>query len=109
MNVVDLEYLTTARSLCQHLVVGVVSDSAAAKAAGAMPAVPLLQRTQIVASLGVVDEVVPMETLDVLDVWNSVQYDALFLSDPQMELVDHQFMRELESVGVDVVELGGRK
>ena len=75
-----LNILKRARPHCDHLVVGVVSDDALERTKGKRPIVTLAERLEIVASMGIVDEVVIDEGSKV-DVWHRHPFDVLFKGD----------------------------
>jgi glycerol-3-phosphate cytidylyltransferase len=76
-----LNILLRARSECDHLVVGVVSDEALLTAKGKHPVVPFDERLAVVSELSLVDEVVTDFSSNKLEVWQRVGFDVLFKGD----------------------------
>lgn len=98
-----LNIISRARDLCDHLIVGVVTDEALVQAKGKPPMVPLDERLAIVESIDLVDEVVIDYGGNKADVWRRVPFDVLFKGDdwkgtPKGERLE----RNMAEVGVRV-------
>jgi glycerol-3-phosphate cytidylyltransferase len=76
-----LNLLRNARSLCDHLVAGVVTDDLATRVKGLEPVVPLSERLAIVAAIRYVDEAVPEDLPTKLAMWERLQFNAIFKGD----------------------------
>lgn len=76
-----LNILRHAKSQCDHLVAGVVSDEMAALAKGVTPVIPLVERLEIVSHISYVDEAVAEVVPDKLVTWQSVRFDMIFKGD----------------------------
>lgn len=76
-----LNILKHARSQCDRLVAGVVSDEMALLAKGRTPVVPLAERLEIVGSISHVDEAVLEDVPDKMDMWTRVRFDVIFKGD----------------------------
>lgn len=76
-----LNILKRARSSCDQLVVGVVSDEALLAMKGRRPIVPFDERLAIVEAIGIVDQVVADHSADKLQIWERVHFDVLFKGD----------------------------
>lgn len=76
-----LNIISRARELCDHLIVGVVTDEALVQAKGRPPMVPLDERLAVVESIDLVDEVVVDYGGNKADVWRRVPFDVLFKGD----------------------------
>jgi len=76
-----LNILKHASTLCDRLVVGVVSDEMAVRAKGITPVIPLAERLEIVRSLRMVDEAVPETVPEKLQVWQELRFDVIFKGD----------------------------
>jgi glycerol-3-phosphate cytidylyltransferase len=103
-HVGHLNILRHAATLCDRLVVGVVSDEMAVRAKGIAPVIPLAERLEIIRSLRMVDEAVPETVPEKLQVWKELRFDVIFKGDdwkgtPKGEKLESDFAR----VGVDVV------
>lgn len=99
-----LNILKHARSECDFLVAGVVSDEMLEQAKGRRPVVPLAERMEIVASIGYVDKVYAETVPDKLQVWEELRFNVFFKGDdwkgtPQGDRLEAAF----RAVGVDVV------
>lgn len=101
-HVGHLNLLRRARTHCGELVVGVVSDEALFEMKGKYPIVPLEERMEIVAAIGIVDSVVVDFSLNKLEVWQRVQFDVLFKGDDWQGTAKG---RRLES---DMAKVGAR-
>jgi len=76
-----LNILRHARSQCDHLIAGVVSDEMSLQAKGQEPMVPLTERLEIVRSVRYVDEVHAETVPDKLDTWKILRFDRIFKGD----------------------------
>ncbi len=99
-----LNILRHAATLCDRLVVGVVSDEMAVRAKGVTPVIPLAERLEIIRSLRMVDEAVPETVPEKLQVWQELQFDVIFKGDdwkgtPKGAKLESDFAQ----VGVEVV------
>ena len=80
-HVGHLNILKHARSQCDYLIAGVVSDELLELTKGRRPIVPLSERLEIVRHIRFVDEAVEETLLDKLDTWQSVRFDIYFKGD----------------------------
>ncbi|GAA1897951.1 adenylyltransferase/cytidyltransferase family protein [Streptomyces sodiiphilus] len=99
-----LNILRHARSRCDYLVAGVVSDEMAALAKGNRPVIPLVERLEIVRSIRYVDAAFVETVPDKLETWQQVRFDVIFKGDdwrgtPKGEKLESDF----RPVGVEVV------
>lgn len=76
-----LNILLRARSQCDELIVGVVTDEELERVKGKPPAVPLSERMEVVRSLALVDRVVVDHSTDKRAVWQRIGFDVLFKGD----------------------------
>lgn len=102
-HVGHLNILERARSGCDRLVVGVVTDQVLFDAKAKWPIVPLEERMELVSRLDLVDEVVPDLSSDKLVAWEALHFDILFKGDdwrgtPKGERLE----RDLGAKGVTV-------
>ncbi|MFK0261736.1 adenylyltransferase/cytidyltransferase family protein [Streptomyces angustmyceticus] len=103
-HVGHLNILRHAKSQCDYLVAGVVSDEMAAQAKGKAPVIPLAERLEIVRSVRFVDAAFVETVPDKLETWQQVRFDAVFKGDdwrgtPKGDKLE----RDFATVGVDVV------
>jgi len=103
-HVGHLNILRQARSRCDYLIAGVVSDEMLIMAKGAAPIVPLGERLEIVRAIGFVDEAVAETVPDKLDTWRTIGFDVFFKGDDWRGTArGAKLEREFAEVGVDVV------
>lgn len=76
-----LNILRHAKSRCDFLIAGVVSDEMLEMAKGARPFIPLAERLEIVSHIDVVDRAVAEVVPDKVDTWRELQFDVLFKGD----------------------------
>lgn len=103
-HVGHLNILRHARSRCDVLIAGVVSDELLERVKGRPPVVPLAERLEIVRNIGFVDDAVAELLPDKLDTWAQVGFDVIFKGDdwrgtPKGDKLE----RDFASVGVEVV------
>ena len=99
-----LNILKHAKSQCDYLIAGVVSDDMLEQAKGRLPVIPLAERMEIVSSIGYVDKVVAETVPDKLQVWQELRFNVFFKGDdwkgtPKGERLEAAF----RAVGVDVI------
>lgn len=103
-HVGHLNLLRRARNYCRHLVVGVASDEYTDHLKGRPAVVPCDERFEIIAALGIVDEVVIDRSEDKTLVWQQRRFDAIFKgNDWQGTPKGYRLERSMGELGVDVV------
>ena len=103
-HVGHLNILRHAKSQCDYLIAGVVSDEMCELTKGVRPLVPLVERLEIVASIGIVDAVHAEVTPDKLDAWHEVRFHRIFKGDDWRGTAKGRDLEErLGAVGVEVV------
>lgn len=99
-----LNILKHAKSQCDYLIAGVVSDEMLRLTKGIDPVIPLAERIEIVRSIGYVDEAVAETVPDKLQVWQKLQFDVFFKGDDWRGTEKGlRLEREFAAVGVEVV------
>lgn len=99
-----LNILRHAKSECDYLIAGVVSDEMLELTKGAAPVVPLHERLEIVRSIAYVDEAVAETVPDKLDMWRELRFDVFFKGDDWRGTEKGlRLEREFAAVGVEVV------
>ncbi len=103
-HVGHLNVLRHARSRCDHLIAGVVSDELCVHLKGLEPFVPAAERLEIVRHIDYVDEVYEELVPDKLDTWEVLRFDRIFKGDdwrgtPRWNKLEADFA----AVGVEVV------
>jgi glycerol-3-phosphate cytidylyltransferase len=76
-----LNILKHAKSRCDRLIAGVVSDDMLRQTKGITPVVPISERMEIVRHIDFVDDVYCEEVPDKLDVWQELRFDVFFKGD----------------------------
>lgn len=102
-HVGHLNILRAAKSRCDYLVAGVISDEMFQLVRGVDPFVPALERLEIVRHVDFVDDVHLETTPEKLDAWHVVRFDRIFKGDdwrgtPRGDKLEADFA----SVGVEV-------
>ncbi|MFP3466538.1 adenylyltransferase/cytidyltransferase family protein [Leifsonia sp. SIMBA_070] len=99
-----LNILRHAKSQCDHLIAGVVTDEMLALTKGIDPVIPLAERLEIVQSIEYVDEAVAETLPDKLDTWRELRFDVFFKGDDWRGTEKGMRLeREFAAVGVEVV------
>lgn len=99
-----LNILKHARSQCDFLIAGVVSDEMSLLTKGKSPVVPLSERLEIVKSIRYVDEAVAEVVPDKLDTWRSVGFDIIFKGDDWRGTAKGEKLEaDFATVGVEVM------
>ena len=103
-HVGHLNILRQARSQCDYLIAGVVSDEMLELTKGTPPVVPLNERLEIVRHISFVDEAVPEVLPDKMDTWRELQFNVFFKGDDWRGTERGQRLEDqFASVGVEVV------
>lgn len=99
-----LNILRHARSRCDHLVAGVVSDETAVAMKGRPPVIPLVERLEIVRSIRYVDSAFVDTSADKLRMWHQVRFDVIFKGDDWRGTAKGERLEAaMATVGVEVV------
>lgn len=80
-HVGHLNILRRAKSQCDFLVVGVVSDDRVVAVKGQPPVIPLEERMELVEALDLVDKVVVDDSTDKVQMWERLHFDVIFKGD----------------------------
>ena len=101
-----LNLINNAKKHCDTLIVGVNSDDLVKAYKNKTPVICQEDRKAILSNLKSVDECLIVTTLDKVEIWKRLHYDAIFIGDdwkgnPRWE----QTAKELAVYGVDVVFL----
>lgn len=103
-HVGHLNLLRRARNRCRHLVVGVASDEYVEEIKGRPAVVPCDERIDIIASLGIVDEVLIDRSEDKTLIWQQCPFDVIFKgTDWQGTPKGYRLERAMNDVGADVI------
>lgn len=101
-----LNILKKAKEQCDYLIVGVSTDENVRSYKNKKPIIPFEERIAIVRELKCVDEAVPQTSMDKMEAWERLHFDALFHgSDWKGSDMYNKMIEEFAAVGVDVVFL----
>ncbi len=101
-----LNILKRAKEYCDYLIVGVSTDEVVETYKHKKPIIPFEERLQIVEAIKYVDRAVPQISMNKMEAWNSLHFDALFHgSDWKDSEMYNKITSEFKAVGVDVVFL----
>lgn len=101
-----LNVLRNARTACDVLIAGVLSDECAAAAKHKQPIVPEWERLEIVRAIRYVDDAVLEDVAEKLEMWQRLRFDVIIKGDdwkgtPKGKKLE----RDFASVDVEVVYL----
>ena len=101
-----LNILKRAKEQCEYLIVGVSTDETVESYKHKTPIIRFEERFAIVESIRYVDKVVPQTSMDKMEAYKKLKFDALFHgSDWQGSSMYDDIIKQLAEVGVDVVFL----
>lgn len=101
-----LNILRRAKEQCEYLIVGVSTDELVESYKHKRPMIPYADRRQIVESIRFVDQVVSQTSLDKVEAWKRLHFDAVFHGDDwKGSDMYNQIEKALQEVGCDVVFL----
>jgi len=101
-----LNILKRAKEQCEYLIVGVSTDELVQTYKNKKPVIPFVERRAIVEAIRYVDEVVPQTSMDKLEAWNNIHFDALFHgNDWKGSSMYNEVEEKLHSVGAEMVFL----
>jgi glycerol-3-phosphate cytidylyltransferase len=103
-HVGHLNILRHAKSQCDHLIAGVVSDEMCVRAKGVAPFIPLAERMEVVRHVVFVDQVHAETVPEKLDTWKQLRFDRIFKGDDWRGTAKgDKLERDFAEVGVEVV------
>ncbi len=103
-HVGHLNILRQARSQCDYLIAGAVSDEICFATKGRYPLVPLQERLEIVRHITYVDRAVAEVSPDRLQTWADVGFDVFFKGDDWKDTEKgRRLERDFATVGVSVI------
>ncbi len=99
-----LNILRNARSQCDYLIAGVVSDEMLELVKGRRPVVPLAERLEIVSHISYVDKAVAEVVPDKIDTWRALGFTIIFKGDDWRGTAKGaKLENDFAAVGVEVV------
>lgn len=103
-HVGHLNILKHAKSRCDFLIAGVVSDEILQQVKGRSPVIPLAERMEIVRNIGYVDMAYPEVLPEKMQVWEELRFNMLFKGDDWKDTIaGKRLAASFANVGVDVV------
>lgn len=103
-HVGHLNILKHARSNCDFLIAGAVSDEMAFQAKGRYPIVPLAERLEILSAINYVDQVHAELVPHKLETWRELQFDVMLKGDDWRGTPKGMKLEaEFAAVGVEIV------
>lgn len=101
-----LNILRRAKEQCEYLIVGVSTDEVVESYKHHKPVIPYIDRAAIVEAIKYVDRVVPQETMDKFDAWQSLKFNVMFHgSEWKGTELYNNYERRFSEVGVEIVYL----
>ena len=101
-----LNILKLAKEQCDYLIVGVSTDEVVESYKHKRPIIPFEERMAIVSGIKYVDKVVPQKSMNKMEAWKELKFDALFHgSDWQNSNMYNELIKQFSSIGVDVIFL----
>lgn len=101
-----LNILKRAKEQCETLIVGVSTDQVVLDYKKHLPVIPFEQRVEIVSAIKYVDKVVPQVSMDKMQAFKQLGFNALFHgSDWKNSEMYNKIVEDFSKVGVDVVFL----
>ncbi len=98
--------LKNAKSQCEKLIVGINSDQLVAEYKNKITCMKEQERAQIMEAIKYVDEVIIVNTLDKVDAYKKIKFDAIFIGDDWKGNERWaQTEKDLKKYNVDVVYL----
>ena len=101
-----LNILKQAKQQCEYLIVGVSTDELVKQYKNKIPVIPFEERKAIVEAIRYVDKVVPQKSMDKVEAWRRIKFNAIFHGDDWKgtELYN-KIEDELKKIGVEMVFL----
>ena len=101
-----LNILKRAKEMCEYLIVGVSTDEVVETYKHRLPVISFEERVAIVEAIRYVDKVVPQTSMNKMDAYKELKFDALFHgSDWKGSAMYEKIISDFSEVGVDVVFL----
>lgn len=105
-HVGHLNILRRAKEQCEYLIVGVSTDELVTTYKHKAPVIPFEERKAIVEAIRYVDQVVAQTTMDKVDAWQQLHFDAVFHGDDwKGSAMYNEIEAKLTAVGCQMVFL----
>ena len=101
-----LNILKRAKEQCEYLIVGVSTDEVVEGYKHKRPVIRFEERCAIVEAIKYVDQVIPQTSMDKMDAYKTLKFDAIFHgSDWKGSAMYDEIIKQFSAIGVDVVFL----
>ena len=101
-----LNLINSAKQYCDYLIVGVNADELVQSYKNKVPVICQEDRRKIVENIKAVDKAVVVSTLDKVEIFKKLKFDAVFIGDDWKDSERwNKTESELSSYGIDVVYL----
>lgn len=101
-----LNILRRAKEQCEHLIVGVSTDELVQSYKHKTPIIPFEERKAIVAACRYVDEVVAQTSMNKMEAWEAIHFDAMFHGDDwKGSAMYDEIQEKFNAVGCELVFL----
>ena len=99
-----LNVLRNAKSMCDHLIVGVSTDELVYEYKQKHPIFPHLERVELLRHITYVNTVVAQEDLDKMKMWRRLKFDVMFVGDDWLDTPEwRQFETDFKANGVEII------
>ena len=99
-----LNILRNAKSMCDHLIVGVTIDELVEQRKKKRPIIPFIERVEILQEISFIDTVVAQDSMDKMLAWNRYHFDIMFVgSDWQGSEKWNQIEKDFAAVNVRII------
>lgn len=99
-----LNVLRNAKSMCDHLIVGVSTDELVFEYKKKKPIIPLLERVEILRHVTYVDTAIVQEDMDKMKMWRRLKFDVMFVGDDWIDTPKWEnYEKEFEKRNVKIV------
>lgn len=99
-----LNVLRNAKSMCDHLIVGVSTDELVYEYKRKMPIIPLLERIEILRHVTYVDTAIVQEDMDKMKMWRRLKFDVMFVGDDWIDTPKwEEYEKNFNKIGVKIV------
>lgn len=101
-----LNILKRAKEQCEYLIVGVSKDEVVKTYKNKVPVIPYEERKAIVEAIKYVDEVIPQTSMDKMEAYKKIKFNAIFHGDDwKGSDMYNEIMKKFNEIGVDMVFL----
>ena len=99
-----LNVLRNAKSMCDHLVVGVSTDELVYEYKRKQPIIPLLERIEILRHVIYVNTAIVQEDMDKIKMWRRIKFDVMFVGDDWLDTPKwDEYEKKFKNIGVKIV------